>query len=411
MPTHVLKKTSNIFPRADFFAVFLQIILLAIGVIFIYGTGVEIGGEFARKWYKQLLWIGVGIIAYLSAALIDYRRLGKISGLLYLGSILLLCLLFFIGEKINGARSWIILPGLGQLQPSEIAKPFTLLFAAWLASRQALRNSAIPAALPILGVTMLPVLLICMQPDVGTALVFLPFSLALILLSGLRWRWFLLGFMILLITFPLAYQQMAAHQRERIKVFLEPPAQALMLASSPLLNQAMENHFQQKIDAFFAVDNGRLRDTWNAEQSLLAVGSGGITGKGYLKGTHHVLGYLPKTVAPTDFIFSVIAEETGFLGSMVLLILLTCLVLCFCRTALLARNNLGASLALGAAVIMATHVIINIGMTVQTVPIIGIPLPYISYGGSFMISIMLLSGLVQNVHLHRRIAQENEDEE
>ncbi|MFA6930413.1 MAG: FtsW/RodA/SpoVE family cell cycle protein [Lentisphaeria bacterium] len=396
---------------ADFFAIFLQLILLTIGVIFIYGTGVEIGGEFARKWYKQLLWIGVGMIAYLAAALIDYRRLGKISGLLYLGSILLLFLLFFIGEKINGARSWIILPGLGQLQPSEIAKPVTLLFAAWLASRQALRNSVIPAALPILCVTMLPVLLICLQPDVGTALVFLPFSLALLLLSGLRWRWFFLGFLILLIALPLAYQQMAPHQRERIKVFLEPPAHALLLASSPLLRESMETHFREKINAFFAVHDGHLRDTWNAEQSLLAVGSGGVTGKGYLKGTHHVLGYLPKTVAPTDFIFSVIAEETGFLGSIVLLILLTCLVLCFCRTALLARNNLGASLALGAAVIMATHVIINIGMTVQAAPIIGIPLPYVSYGGSFMISIMLLSGLVQNVHMHRRIAQENEDEE
>ena len=396
---------------ADFFAIFLQLILLTIGVIFIYGTGVEIGGEFARKWYKQLLWIGVGMIAYLAAALIDYRRLGKISGLLYLGSILLLFLLFFIGEKINGARSWIILPGLGQLQPSEIAKPVTLLFAAWLASRQALRNSVIPAALPILCVTMLPVLLICLQPDVGTALVFLPFSLALLLLSGLRWRWFFLGFLILLIALPLAYQQMAPHQRERIKVFLEPPAHALLLASSPLLRESMETHFREKINAFFAVHDGHLRDTWNAEQSLLAVGSGGVTGKGYLKGTHHVLGYLPKTVAPTDFIFSVIAEETGFLGSFVLLILLTCLVLCFCRTALLARNNLGASLALGAAVIMATHVIINIGMTVQAAPIIGIPLPYVSYGGSFMISIMLLSGLVQNVHMHRRIAQENEDEE
>ena len=123
------------------------------------------------------------------------------------------------------------------------------------------------------------------------------------------------------------------------------------------------------------------------------------------------MGYLPKTVAPTDFIFSVIAEETGFLGSMVLLILLACLILCFCRTALLARNNFGASLALGAAVIIATHVIINIGMTVQAVPIIGIPLPYVSYGGSFMISIMLLSGLVQNVHIHRRIAKENDEEE
>ena len=405
------RKKNSFLQRADLLAILLQFILLAIGVIFIYGTGVEIGGEFARKWYKQLLWIGVGGIAYVAALLIDYRRLGKISGLLYLFAIALLCLLFVIGETINGARSWIILPGLGQLQPSEIAKPCTLFFAAWLSTRPALRNSILPPALAIILVTMLPVLLICLQPDYGTALVFLPCMAALILLSGLRWRWILTGGLLLLLAMPLSYRLMAPHQRSRIKVFLEPPAQAMLVASKPLLNKRMEEHLRQKVEEFFTVHDGKLRDTWNAEQSLLAVGSGGITGKGYLKGTHHVLGYLPKTVAPTDFIFSVIAEETGFLGSMVLLILLACLILCFCRTALLARNNFGASLALGAAVIIATHVIINIGMTVQAVPIIGIPLPYVSYGGSFMISIMLLSGLVQNVHIHRRIAKENDEEE
>jgi rod shape determining protein RodA len=411
MPVSDRKTIPSLFQRVDWLAILLQSLLLGIGVVFIYGTGLEIGGEFARKWYKQLLWIGFGIIVYLAALIVDYRRLGKISVLFYLCGIALLCLLFPIGETINGARSWIILPGLGQLQPSELAKPATLFFAAWLGSRPALRNSVIHPAMAITAVIMLPFLLICLQPDYGTALVFLPFTAALILLTGLQWRWILAGIILMLIALPLVYQVMAPHQRERIKVFLEAPAQAMLLASKPMLNERMEERLQQKVEAFFAVDDGKLRDTWNAEQSLLAVGSGGITGKGYLKGTHHVLGYLPKTVAPTDFIFSVIAEETGFLGSAVLLILLTCLILCFCRTALLAQNNFAASLALGAAVVIATHVIINIGMTVQAAPIIGIPLPYVSYGGSFMISIMLLSGLVQNVHIHRQLEKESEDEE
>ncbi len=405
------KTIPSFLKRADLLAILLQVLLLGVGVIFIYGTGLEIGGEFARKWYKQLLWIGVGAIVYLAALLPDYRRLGKASALFYLCGLVLLCLLFPIGKTINGAKSWIILPGLGYLQPSELAKPTTLFFAAWLGSRQALRNSVVHPAVAILAVTMLPFLLICLQPDYGTALVFLPFTAALILLTKLKWRWIFTSLALMLISLPLVYRVMAPHQQERIKVFLEAPAQAMLLASKPVLNERMEEQLQQKVEAFFAVDDGKLRDTWNAEQSLLAVGSGGITGKGYLKGTHHVLGYLPKTVAPTDFIFSVIAEETGFLGAAVLLILLTCLILCFCRTALLAQNNFGASLALGAAVIIATHVIINIGMTVQAAPIIGIPLPYVSYGGSFMISIMLLSGLVQNVHIHRRIEKESEDEE
>ena len=135
------------------------------------------------------------------------------------------------------------------------------------------------------------------------------------------------------------------------------------------------------------------------------------TGKGYLQGTQHVLGYLPKTVAPTDFIFSVIAEETGFLGAAGLLGIMTCLLLCYCRTALLAGRPLGTFIAMGCAVIMATHAVINVGMTVQAAPIIGIPLPFVSYGGSFMLGTMVLAGLVQNVHIHRpRPGQQDDDE-
>ncbi|NMA43012.1 MAG: FtsW/RodA/SpoVE family cell cycle protein [Oligosphaeraceae bacterium] len=402
---------TSLFSRLDYLALTLQLILLAVGVVFIYGTGVEIGGDLASKWYKQLLWIALGLLVYIAAAGIDYRLLGKVSGFIYLAVLLLLGSLFFIGATINGSRSWIVLPGLGLLQPAELAKPATLLFASWLASRPAVRNNNFPAAIPIMAVIMLPVLLICLQPDLGTALVFIPFSVALLLLSGLRWRWFFLALALVFLALPPAFHLMAPHQRERIKVFLEPPSKVLLLASSPFVSENIEKKMTAKYEAFFAVKDGGLRDSWNAEQSLLAVGGGGLYGKGYLKGTQHVLGYLPKTVTPTDFIFSVIAEETGFVGSIVLLILFCCLILCYCRTALLARNSFGANLALGAAVIIATHVIINIGMTVQALPIIGIPLPFVSYGGSFMICVMLLSGLVQNVHAHRRLPQNEADNE
>lgn len=397
--------------QVDYFAIFLQILLLSGGVLFIYVTGLEIGGEFAKKWYKQVFWILLGIGVYCAAASIDYRILGKFSVVFYIFSLLLLISLFFFGLTINGSRSWLSVPGLGFFQPSELAKPFTLFFAAWAGSRPSFRNSIWLNILFISATVFIPTLLVCLQPDMGTALIFFPFTFALILLCGIRWHIIFAAAFLLLVTTPLIYSKMAAHQHERIKVFLEPPAQALMLASAPFLTQKMEAYFQAKLDDFFAVKKGQVRDTWNAQQSLLAVGSGGLSGKGLLKGTQHVLGYLPKTVAPTDFIFSVIAEETGFLGSFSLLIMLCCLVLCFCRTALLARNDFGSYLAVGAAVIIATHVIINIGMTVQAVPIIGVPLPYVSYGGSFMLGIMLLSGLVQNVHIHRRITSDEDEED
>ena len=120
-----------------------------------------------------------------------------------------------------------------------------------------------------------------------------------------------------------------------------------------------------------------------------------------MKGTQHVLGYLPKSVAPTDFIFSVIAEETGFFGSLLLLLFFASIILCGCRTALLSRDQFGVCLALGTSIIFATHIFINIAMTVQAAPIIGIPLPFVSYGGSFMLAIMCLAGLSQSVHIHQ----------
>ena len=170
-----------------------------------------------------------------------------------------------------------------------------------------------------------------------------------------------------------------------------------------MLSESTEEHAREALADFLKPREGeRKRDDWNAIQSLLAVGSGGFAGKGYLKGTQHVLGYLPRTIAPTDFIFSVIAEETGFVGTSMLVGLLAGLLLCFCRTALLARDRLGSFLAVGVMVIFATHIVINIAMTIRMGPIIGLPLPFVSYGGSFMLGTMLLAGLVQSVELHRR---------
>jgi rod shape determining protein RodA len=126
-----------------------------------------------------------------------------------------------------------------------------------------------------------------------------------------------------------------------------------------------------------------------------------LTGKGFMRGTQYLLGYLPRPVAPTDFIFSVIAEETGFVGAALVTVLLVCVILCSCRTAVLAPDELGTCLALGSATILATHTLINVGMTVQAAPIIGIPLPFVSYGGSFMFSTMALAGLCQSVHIRR----------
>jgi len=218
----------------------------------------------------------------------------------------------------------------------------------------------------------IPAVLICLQPDWGTALVFVPFTVVIVFLAGIPWKWVAGGCLAVLLAGPLIYQTLEPHQKNRIRTFVQPS--------------------QDVSDA-----------GWNAHQSLLAVGSGGLWGKGFMKGTQHVLGFLPRTVAPTDFIFSVIAEEAGFVGAGAVVCAFLGVILCCLRTAALASDDLGCYVAAGVAAVIFTHVYINIGMTVQAAPIIGIPLPFVSYGGSFMVSVMICAGMVQSVHVRRRV--------
>ncbi|MCQ2397198.1 MAG: rod shape-determining protein RodA [Lentisphaeria bacterium] len=397
--------------RADYLALVVEGLLLSIGVAFIYGAGLEVGGDLAGKWHKQLVWIGLGSILYIMIASIDYHLLARKSLWGYLFGVFLLLVVLLFGKTLNNTRGWLRVPGVGYLQPVELAKPLTLLFLSWLGTRPSLRNSRFGEWLPVLalfGIVMVPVGLICLQPDVGTGLVFFPFTLVLVFLTGLRKRWFVIGAGVLLMSFPLAYMCMKPYQKDRVKVFLETPARKCVLVMSAVLPESAANRLEKNVDEFFAQGAGeKKRDDWNAVQSMLAVGSGGLSGKGYLKGTQHVLGYLPKTIAPTDFIFSVIAEETGFLGGSFIIALYAVLMLCICRTAVLSRDRLGCFLAMGVAVIFATHIVINISMTIGAAPIVGIPLPFVSYGGSFMLGTMMLAGIVQSVNIHRNPSPED----
>ena len=392
--------------RADWAAIVIELLLVAIGVVFIYGAGVEVGGDMASKWHRQLLWTGLGAILYVTAASVDYHKWARLS---WGGYVLAVALLFYVlifGKTLNNTRGWLKIPGVGFLQPAELAKPLTLLLLSWLGTRPALRHSSLGEWLPVLAlgaVSGLPILLVCLQPDTGTAMVFIPVTTTLIFLTGLRWRWFFLAGALVLLAIPFAYTHLKPYQKDRVKVFLETPARSVAAGVATILPESTGQKVTDSVEAFLTPAEGSHKpDDWNAVQSLLAVGSGGLTGKGYLHGTQHVLGYLPKTIAPTDFIFSVIAEETGFLGAVTLLGLMAALMLCFFKTALDSPDRLGTFIATGCAVMLTTHIIINISMTIRAAPIVGLPLPFVSYGGSFMLGTMLLAGLVQSVHIHRR---------
>lgn len=390
------------FLKADMPMLVLTLVLMGTGFLFVYGVSHEVGGRFANQWQGHLLWMFLGSLAGITAALVDYRWLAKYSWLIYLAGLGLLLLVFTpLGMTLNDARSWIRLGGR-QLQPAELAKPAALLFTAWIAAGPLVKDSHLPPFLPILAAIVPAVFLILLQPDYGTALVFIPFALAIAFAAGLRWRWLILGASVLCIAIPLAYRRLEPYQQDRLKVFLDEPVRAGVTAVSPLLGDTRKERLATASDTFLTPSKGARHTDWNAHQSLLAVGSGGWFGKGYMKGTQHVLGFLPQTVASSDFVFSVVAEETGFVGTTTVVCLFIALILCCLHTALVAADQLGRYLAVGVAVIIFTHVFINVGMTIRAAPIIGIPLPFISHGGSFMVGMLILVGLVQNVRIRSR---------
>lgn len=392
------RQNLRLYLHLDWIALLLQLVLLVLGVAMIYGIGQKAGGSLADKWLRQIIWIIIGFAVYLGAALIDYRQLGRFSWIFYLLAIISLLAVIPLGSVLNSSRSWLNVPGIGMVQPSEPAKVTTLLFLAWCLSHPSIKSSKIPLPLLAFAILFPPLLLIMIQPDYGTALVYFPFSFVVLFVNGLRWRWIGISMLVGIIFLPLAYTMLKPHQKGRINVFLKAPANFLHVAASPLMSEAGREAWQRHHDEFFKDTETLGGGDWNAKQSLLAVGSGGFRGKGYMQGTQHILGYLPRTVAPTDFIFSVIAEEYGFLGSTTVILTLVFLIILACRTAILADNDFAASLVMGGTAILATHAFINIGMNFQAAPIIGIPLPFISYGGSFMVTTMAIAGLVQNVH-------------
>ncbi len=393
----------NTLLKADWAMLAIVLILMGTGFLFVFGVSQVVGGRFAHQWRGHLLWLCLGSLVATVVALLDYRWLGRYSWLVYLAGLGLLALLFTpLGMTLNFSRSWLRLGVFGQVQPGELAKPATLLFTSWIAAGPLVKDSRLPPFIPVFLSIVPPCLLIVLQPDMGTALIFIPFALAISLAAGLRWRWLVLSTVLFLVAAPLGYTRIKDYQKDRLKVFLDQPVRAGVAALSPFLDEEREQRLDDATNRFLTRSRDAIHTDWNAHQSLLAVGSGGWFGKGYMRGTQHMLGFLPQTVASSDFVFSVVAEETGFVGTATVLCLFAALILRCLHTALLAKDLLGRYLCVGAALIFFVHVFINVGMTIQAAPIIGVPLPFLSHGGSFMLGTLILVGLVQSVHIRSR---------
>ena len=385
--------------RMDWLMFTCILLLAGIGVAFIYSSCYLSPDIPVRTLYKkQMFWVLAGLAGYVAITLTDYRQLQEVSWVMYAGILVLLLLVLVIGNEISGARRWLDFFGIN-VQPSELAKIVTLVCVATLLSQpeHVVRD---PRTMVLVAVLVgVPMLLIRMQPDLGTCLIFVPMILSIMFVAGVSGRLLrmliLTGLVVILfvvaaLTVP---QKLGWSQQTQDRV-----------ARLTLLKEYQQDRIRSAIDPELDPhDKG-----YNTIQSKIAVGSGGLTGKGFCKGASNFLGYLPRSVAPTDFIYSVIAEEMGFVGSAVVLALFATVILCGLRTGLRSEDRMGQLLCVGIAIMLAAHVLVNIAMTVGILPVTGLPLPLVSYGGTFMISTMAALGLIQSVHVRNRRAKEPE---
>ena len=373
-------------------------ILAVVGVFFIYSAQLAAN---RAQWVQQLIWIPVGAAAYCAVSLVDYKFWLKYAHWVYIACLISLLLPWTpLGVTRLGARRWIDL-GPISFQPSEAAKFGSLIITAAILSRSKL--STIRESLQTLGTLALaaglPVLLILFQPDLGSALVIPPMAFALLYASNLSQRFFAaaLGVFVLMLVLLALDMWRYVDFMESHHYSYRDTGQYEAHSWLPYLHDYQRNRILSFVDP---ERYDPLGIGWNLNQSLISVGSGGLSGKGWTQGTQAKLRYLPE--AHTDFIFSVLAEEKGFLGSISVLGLFGVVLWNGIRIAGLARDRFGTLLALGVTVLFAVHVFVNIAMTIGLVPITGIPLPFISYGGSFVLSCCVLQGLVQSVYRFRK---------
>lgn len=355
--------------RYDLMLLIPMIALMVIGACFIYSTGQQVGGIYATFWKRQLVTMGLGFAIWFTLSMIDYRWFGPASIILYPVSVYLLIHVLFAGVVLYGARRWLDF-GFTNLQPSELGKIAVILLCSWLLSFKGADINKFKWMLITGAIVGIPFVLIMKEPDLGTSLVLVPAAAAIVFAAKLKWRYIIILAVVVAAMMPLAYFSLHDYQKDRIKVFLDP-----------------ERDPQNR--------------GWNQIQAEMAVGSGGLIGKGFMQGTHNTLGYLPQTVSNSDFIFPVIAEETGFVGTIMLIVLYMFLVLAILRTAMLASDDFGRYLCAGIAAVFFFHTFINIGMSIRLAPVTGLPLPLVSYGGTFMIATMTYLGIVQSVYAHR----------
>jgi rod shape determining protein RodA len=425
---NTLTRQRGLFSNIDWVMVILWLLLVMIGWLNIYSSGNkdELHNifEFSQRYGKQLLWIGLAMFIAFMILVIDARAIPPLSFPIYIGIMLVLVAVLIFGQEVNNSKSWFHI-GSFALQPSEFAKLATALALARYMSTLNFDLTSRKSLLVIAGIVGLPMLLIILQPDMGSAIVLTSFILVLYRF-GMN-RYVLMGaiYLIVLFLFAMLFSDiilaliiiliatgLGVYLKGRIKetivvVTIAVISIGLVFTVDYFYTRGLKPHQKERIEVYLSNLKGVDRDIknvgYNFYQSKVAIGSGGFTGKGYLKGTQTKMNFIPEQ--DTDFIFCTVGEEWGFLGSLTVVTLYLLLMSRILTRAELQRSRFSKVYGYGVASILFFHFMVNIGMTIGLAPVIGIPLPFMSYGGSSLwgFTILLFIFIKQDMHRYEVI--------
>ena len=431
---------NKILAMFDYLLILVVLILVALGVLFIYSSSINSEGvSVTNEYIKQIIWASIGFVIMIFVTLYDFRKTESFTPYLYVFLILLLVYTRIFGRYVNGAKSWI---GIGEfgVQPSEFGKIFFILFLARFLDESKKMNQ-FKRFVYAIGVLIVPMGLILIQPDLGTASVYIPIFLTMCFIAGIPIKYILyvLAFGILTVFFtviPVWNMEIAEKPLVFISVLTNLKLRALLISSvllitllgyvvrryfhvpkyiywitlvfsviclslifSMVLGKFLKDYQIKRLIIFMNPNKDRLGAGWNIIQSKVAIGAGGMTGQGYLQGTQSHYRFLPQQ--STDFIFSILSEELGFIGgvfvfSMYFVILIK--ILYIIRKCI---NRYGSYICAGIFGMFSFHFFVNVGMVMGIMPITGIPLLFLSYGGSSLLTAMTCIGLVMNINCRK----------
>lgn len=351
--------------RLDWRLVLVLIGVAGVGTAALYSAG----GMKPEPWAaKHAARFAIGVVLMLAVALVDLRIWMRLAYPAYVVSVLLLVAVDVIGKGAMGAQRWLDF-GVVQIQPSELMKIATILaMARYFHGLSREQVGRVVYVIPPVLAIVVPVLLVMVQPDLGTATVLMSTGAAMMFVAGVKLWKFLLAGVLGAASLPIGWKLMHEYQRNRVRIFLDP-------------------------------DLDPLGAGYHILQSKIAIGSGGMLGKGFGAGTQSTLNFLPEK--QTDFIFTMWTEETGLRGALILLALYVAIIAYAYVVAIRARSHFGRLLAMGVGITVFLYVFINIGMVMGLLPVVGVPLPLVSYGGTAMLTVMFACGLLLGINVHR----------